>query len=754
VISRRFSLVSVLALLAVPSTTPTIAAEPPALRTVLTVHWSTEEFPSTPVLDAAIRQGLHADATMRVDYFAEYLESDRFPAEEASASLRDYIKRKFNGRRIDVVLAVADPALEFVQRYRAELFPDAPIVASVVRMPAPEIRAAGAGITGVVGGVAADKTLELALRLHPTTKRVFVVAHAPTVKLTDTVRPGLEAFAGRVDLTYLEEPSVDRLLNEIKAIPPDSLVLFVRHSQEHPGDVLYPGDVARRVSEASPVPVYGQSESSLGSGIVGGVIKSRERIGRRLGEIARQILAGERAQAIPVRPVPATPAVDWRQVTRWHIDPSAIPSGTDVWFRELTPWEQYRSYIVSAAAVLAVQSALIGGLLIHRRRRRRAEAALRESEAHFRVMADTAPVLIWRSGTDGRLDFCNLPWLRFTGRTLADELRVGWTASVHPDDRSASDRAYRAAFDARAPFQVEYRFRRSDGEYRWMLNTGVPRHDANGVFAGFIGSCLDLSDRRQAELDLDQARAELNRVSRLTALGEFAAAIGHEARQPLQAIILNAQSCLFRLEASPPDLIEVRAGLRDVMDSACRAGEVIQRNRELFRNQSVQTAALNINDVIADAIALARPRLTERHITLATALGDDVPAVSGDRIELQQVILNLLANAIDAMDGVEPRSRRLNLASSRVGDGVKVTIADTGVGLRDVDVERMFSLSYTTKANGTGVGLSISRSIIEAHGGRVWAEPASCDGATFCFTVPRAGVAPSVPAAASPPLMG
>ena len=234
-----------------------------------------------------------------IHYFAEYLESDRFPAQEAAVALRDYIKRKFNGRHIDVVLAVSEPALAFVLTYRTELFPEAPVVASVATLPDALIRTAGSGITGVVGGVAYDRTLDLALTLHPATKRVFVVAYAPTIRLGDRVRAELRAFSNRIELTYLEDQSVERVLDAIRAVPPGSLVLYVRHSQEEQGHVLFPSDIARQVSQASPVPVYGVNDAYIGSGVVGGVVASRERLGNRLGEMTRQLLAGARVQDLP-----------------------------------------------------------------------------------------------------------------------------------------------------------------------------------------------------------------------------------------------------------------------------------------------------------------------------------------------------------------------------------------------------------------------------------------------------------------------
>ena len=718
------------------------------VRTVLAIYWSSEDYPSTTVLETAMRQTLESRGDIPVDYFSEYLESDRFSPDVAFESLRDYIQRKYQGRHIDVVVAVAEPALDFAIRYRATLFPDAPIVVAVNKEPT-ALKAEGIDITGLVATPGDELTLQLALRLHPSTRRVLVVAYAPTVSYAERIKT-LRTSAHGLELSAFEEPSLERLLEAVRTVPRQTLILFLRHSREEPGNVLFPTDVARMVSEAAPVPVYAITDSVIGTGVVGGVVRMRDQMGRRLAEMVRAILAGTRVQDMPFESVHMVPTFDWRQIRRWGIDPASLPAGSEIRFRQPTLLELYRWYFVGASTLLLAQSALIGGLLAQRKKRRRVEAALRESEAHFRIMADSAPVMIWKTGTDGTCDFVNMPVLKFTGRTFAEELGDGWTQLIHPDDRANCVNTYAKAFGERDTFRLEYRVRRFDGEYRWIFATGVPRWDSDGVFAGYIGSCLDITDRRQADQALQETHRELSRLSRLTALGEYAASIAHELRQPLTAIALNARTCLRILSVPTPDLEDLKASLLDVTESSHRAEQLIKRNRELFRSHAVEVVPMDLNGVVDETMALIATRLADNGVTLEMELGDNLPAVLGDRIELQQVLLNLLTNAIEAMERVDARSRRLRVSSVRGADHtVTVTVADTGVGLRDVDMSRLFELSYTTKASGTGVGLSISRSIVEAHGGKIWARPNADHGATFGFEVPAVttdGVEPSADA--------
>ena len=239
--------------------------------------------------------------------------------------------------------------------------------------------------------------------------------------------------------------------------------------------------------------------------------------GKQAADLVRQILAGKQPSELPLREDAAGVAkFDWRQMKRWGISESRLPAGSTILYRQPGAWELYRPQIIGASVLVLLQSALIAALLIQRTRRVRVERALRESEERFRLMADTAPVLMWRAGTDKLCDFFNRPWLEFTGRTMEQELGTGWSAGVWPDDRRQCLRTYMSAFDARQPFRMEYRLRRADGAYRWLLATGVPRLAPDGSFAGYIGSAFDITDRKESE---DALRESQRRYTLATAAG-------------------------------------------------------------------------------------------------------------------------------------------------------------------------------------------------------------------------------------------
>ena len=355
-------------------------------RTVLTIHWGAEEFPGTSVVDAAIREALLSPADVPLRYYSEYLETEEFPSEAASLAFRDYIREKFAGRRIDLVIANSTPALQFALRHRLDLFPDVPIVFAAGSLPGVTIGTTPPGITGVLSDAAWAETLELALSLHPSVRRVFVVAQAPTSDSYDErIRAALAPFSDRVQITYINEPSVPDLLDAVKAVPAQSLIFYARYTPEDSESIVYPDEVVRLMVQASPVPIYTSADRFFGTGVVGGMISGSRAIGTRVGELARQILDGTRPEDLPIREASVVPTFDWRQLQRWGLDAARLPPGSDVRFRVATPFESYRPYVIGTTIVVVVQLLLIAGLLTQRASRRRAEATVLAREATLRT---------------------------------------------------------------------------------------------------------------------------------------------------------------------------------------------------------------------------------------------------------------------------------------------------------------------------------------------------------------------------------
>jgi PAS domain S-box-containing protein len=377
------------------------------------------------------------------------------------------------------------------------------------------------------------------------------------------------------------------------------------------------------------------------------------------------------------------------------------------------------------------------GTSIDMTERKRAEAALRASEERWRAVFERAIVGIVTVGLDGRYATANASFQRITGYT-EDELRTLTVFDItHEEDRGFI-RSFPLEAGSASVHEFEKRYRRKDGQAVWAYVSSfvVPATDTSPAF--IAGIVVDITDRKRAEEALRQAQADLARVNRVMLLGEMTASIAHEINQPIAAVITNANAGLRWLRAGPPNLEEVHQALGRIVRDGNHAGAVIHRIRGLGRKQlPARRDRSDLNEAIREAVALTQPEVQRHEVNLQMRLADDLPLVPGDRVQLQQVIINLVMNAVEAMDGQGYSPRELTISSGTGSSSdVFVEVQDTGPGLDPADLDRPFQSFYTTKPDGMGLGLAISRSIVEAHGGRLSAAPNQLHGAVFRFTLP------------------
>ena len=356
--------------------------------------------------------------------------------------------------------------------------------------------------------------------------------------------------------------------------------------------------------------------------------------------------------------------------------------------------------------------------------RKYAEDKLRDSERTLRQLTETIPQMLWSAEVDGAINYCNQRVLDYTGLSREQVRRAGWMKSVHQDDVRKMEQAWRAAVSTGEPFQYEFRGRRAaDNAYRWCISSALPLRDQEGRVIKWFGTVVDLHDWKEAQQALQMTQIELARVSRLTTMGELAASIAHEVNQPLTAVTNNSSACLRLLAASNLKPEVLRRALEEIVADGTRASAVIARIRAFIKKAPAEKNELDINEVIQEVLTLADRELYENRVLLERQLTKALPMVLADRVQMQQVLLNLIMNGIEAMNSVTNRPRSLCM-QSRVDESgdVLVAVRDSGTGLGS-EADRVFTPFFTTKANGMGMGLSISRSLIENHGGRLWASP-------------------------------
>lgn len=597
---------------------------------VLVMFDEDNDLPGMASIQRGLRQTLVEEFGDDIGFYTESLQLTQFRDRDSDSILSDFLGRKYQGERLDLIIAVMEPSLDFLLRHRDSLFAGTPIVFCGLDSTEVADKQLPAGVTGVMMKRRFAPTVDTVQALKPDTRRLYVVGGSSRFdrRLQGIARRDLEPVANRLEITWLTTLSMAELLATVGDLPPHSAIFYLTLFADGSGQPFVTHDALKRIVDAANAPVYVSLDQYVGTGAVGGNVYSVESLGAETARLASRVLRGAAPSSIPPQSLsPYVPVFDWRQLQRWNIPIARLPEGSIVQFRKPSAWETYRWYVVGGLSLFLLQSALVIALLVNRAQRRRAELARQESEVR----------------------------------------------------------------------------------------------------------------RRHAEEEAQRQREELAHTLRLTTLGELTASIAHELNQPLTAIAANAQAAkrLLQSNIANPDLPEA---LEDLEDDSIRAAEIIQRLQALFRKKPQTHALLDVNSVVDDVLRLLGSDLRHRQIQVSFAHSNAGSRVSGDGVQLRQVIINLVRNAEDAIAAAGDGPREMNISLRNPGaTSIVIEIRDTGVGVEDdAALERIFEHFVSSKPQGLGMGLAISRSIVEAHGGKIWATRNADRGLTLHVSLPLA----------------
>jgi PAS domain S-box-containing protein len=370
------------------------------------------------------------------------------------------------------------------------------------------------------------------------------------------------------------------------------------------------------------------------------------------------------------------------------------------------------------------------------------ESALQMREHELVGIIETIPSMLWSTSPTGEPTHNSQRLLEYVGASLEEFASRGWLSFLHPEDREESAKAFSRAIETGESYNAIHRVRRTDGEYRWHQTRGEPLRDPHGKIIQWYGLSVDIDERKRAEDHLRDARTKLSTASKIATVAELSASIAHELNQPLMAVLGNAQAAKRWLAANPPDLTETNASIERILKDIRSADEAMQHIRALFKSEPYEKSDENVVDIIRESLRFVHEDPNKREVRIDWSIEDSLPLICVDRIQTQQVFINLITNAIEATDGSANTARILFRAFVTKEHEVTVQVVDNGTGLEDT--EKIFDAFMTTKTKGMGIGLAVSRSIVEAHGGRLWAKNSLDGGATFTVALPMASKGESI----------
>ncbi len=721
---------------------PALSADGPPKHVLLLVPIEGPT-PAYVELLKGLEAGLRKYYPTRVTLSVEFIRPTPPVGADYQDQLYEWLAYKYSNQHFDAICPLRPEGMLLAEKLQERLWPSVPIVFGMLRSEYRPEFGPRPGATGIVQDLGDEQAIRAALELLPETRHIALVSGpAPIDRTLHQVTTALiHRAAPAIDIIPIAGLSVAATADRLSRLPPQTIIYLGSFSFDAAGRNITTAELTQTLVQRANAPLFQNFTISFGWGAVGGPMTSINRMGEELGRVVAQVISGTRPESLPIGGVPYLRAVDWRQLKKWNISQDRLPPGTEVRFRKLTVWEEFRGPILAIGGAILLQGLAIGFLLAERRRRSRSERAASASEELSRAILSSLSARIAVLDRHGEIIRVSDNWgtsdvaeHRFPQPHIGSNYLESWRVwEKAPEAAQTVIAAISAVLEGHHRTQVaDYPIRILEGDY-WK-EVRVERLDRPEGAA--VVTHIDITSQKQSEMARRQSLEELHHMNRVASLGQLAGSLAHELAQPLASILSNAQAARRFAQLAQPDIAEIRAALKEIADDDRRARSIIDRIRTILKRQAVSVQDLDLNGTVEEVVRLVRSTLLMRRIQIRLDLAEGGLIVQGDPVSLQQVLLNLLTNAMDAVQDRPPDQRFLTV-TTRTGSGAgELLVDDNGPGIPGPAKDRLFESFFTTKREGLGMGLSICRSIVESLGGLISAENLQEGGARFRVTLP------------------
>ena len=689
-----------------------------------------------------IRSILGADQEFEFIINIEHLDLSHAKDNQLSKLLVDLYGYKYKNPKPDLIIPVLNASVDLVLEHGADIFPNVPVVFGGVEKEFVDNIDMPPNFTGYLTDINYRETLDLAIKLHPETRHIVVIGGAGPIvkKWINSLRREYKEYEDSLEFSYLTGMPMPNLLEEVKNLPSSSIIISLPILLDGAGKEFVGKESRAMITKVAAVPVYSFWNLTLGTGVVGGYMGSFEREAEEVARLGLRILNGEKPSDIPITQVPKSRYMfDWRQLRRWSISEDELPPGSIVLFKEFTLWDKYQYQIIFLAILFSFLISIISYLLFQKKSLFRAKEKLSIAEQKYKTVSDFTYDWEYWQDSDKSMQYVSPSCRRisdYSAQEFIDKPAL-LREIIFPEDRKIWDRHICGYNDDGKSEIIQFRIKRADGEIRWVEHVCLSVFNSHGKERGVRASNRDITEREFYKTETHQLRSELAHMDRLVTVSALTSALAHEINQPLAAMRSYAQAGIRFLESEKPDVLNTKKALHGIVDDNKRAASIINKLRQLVKKRRVQKELLKINSVIGEVLTLMNSEIVRQNASIHLEFHHQVSVVFGDLIQIQQVLINLLTNALDAM-GTQPIDARTISISTKPENQTSTTISisDTGSSIPSELMETIFEPFVTTKSKGIGFGLSICRSIVKAHDGEITVKNNTKGGTTFSLTLP------------------